>query len=88
MVNLDIHDDDGQWLAEGDLVWPEHRLIGEYQGEHHASRHQASKDSDRRSRLRDRNWRTREIWAEDPSDPLRRHALLKRFAMLLDHRWP
>lgn len=88
VVNLDIHDDDGQWLAEGDLVWPEHRLIGEYQGEHHASRHQASKDSDRRSRLRDRNWRTREIWAEDLSDPLRRHALLKRFAILLDHRWP
>lgn len=85
VVNLDIYDDDGEWLGEGDLVWPEQRVVAEYQGAHHADRLQASKDSDKKSRLRDRGWRTREIWLEDLADPLRRRAMLVRFARLLGH---
>ena len=83
-VNLDIYSDEGQWLAEGDLVWPGAKVVGEYQGVHHADRAQASKDAQKRSLLRDHGWRTREIWAEDLFEWERRKALLARFRTLLD----
>ena len=83
VVNLDIYAADGHWVAEGDLVWPEQMVIGEYQGAHHAERARASADADRRQRLDDHGWRTREIWAEDLFDRERRMAMLTRFDALL-----
>ena len=64
-VNAPVWDAAGEWLAEGDLVWRRHRLVGEYQGEHHAGRLRRSEDAFRRELLEDRGWRVKELWAED-----------------------
>jgi len=87
-VNLDVYSDEGAWLGEGDLVWPEQRVIGEYQGALHADRKRASLDADKRERLGDHGWRSHEIWLEDLTDWSRRRALLARFARLLGHPYP
>lgn len=87
-VNLDIYSGEGRWLAEGDLVWVEARVVAEYQGAHHADRVQASHDSRRRQLLGDHGWRTREIWAEDLVQWERRLAMLRRFGVLLGHPFP
>jgi hypothetical protein len=47
VVNMPIHDEAGEWLAEGDLVWESARLVGEYQGAHHGDIAQRSADSAR-----------------------------------------
>ncbi len=82
-VNLDIYTDEGQWLAEGDLVWPARKVVGEYQGAHHADRLQASRDSARRQVLEDHGWTVHEIWAEDLFDWSRRVAMVARFGNVL-----
>lgn len=82
-VNADIVDRAGEWLAEGDLVWRESRVVGEYQGAHHASRRRRSMDASRRAALEDEGWSVLEIWAEDVQVGGRRTACLLRFARAL-----
>lgn len=90
-INVEIRrESDGAFLAEGDLVWDrtdEHgrrrRVVGEYQGLHHAERHQRSRDSDRAERLRDDGWTVHEIWAEDVNQAARRWTLVSRLARSL-----
>lgn len=89
-VNQVITDARGGWLAEGDLVWREQRVVAEYQGERHAERRRRSADSFRRELLADQGWRVIEIWHEDLATPARRHALLARVAAALgldEWRW-
>lgn len=50
-VSSPLTDPTGEWLAEGDLVWRRQRVVGEYQGEHHAGRRQRSEDALRRATL-------------------------------------
>ena len=83
-VNAPLTDAEGEWLAEGDLVWRGARLVGEYQGEEHAARRRRSDDSFRRALLEDHDWRVREIWAEDVWKPARRVATLTSFARVLE----
>ena len=82
-VNAAIHAGDGGWLAEGDLVWREQRVVGEYQGEVHAGIRNRSRDSYRNGLLGDEGWRVLEIFAEDVHDAGRRVVLLERFANAL-----
>ncbi|MFV0462673.1 MAG: DUF559 domain-containing protein [Nostocoides sp.] len=71
-VNAPIVGSDGTWLAEGDLVWQEARVIVEYQGAVHADRLRRSKDSQRNALLREAGWFVIEMWAEDlPFGPRR-----------------
>jgi hypothetical protein len=84
VVNLPILDEAGDFLAEGDLVWPDQRVIGEYQGEHHADRRRRSADSGRGHLLRRHIWTHEELWAEDVFHRPRRIAALRRFAEHLD----
>ena len=84
VVNLPILDEAGDFLAEGDLVWPDQRVIGEYQGEHHADRRRRSADSGRGHLLRSHIWTHEELWAEDVFHRPRRIAALRRFAEHLD----
>ena len=83
-VNAPLTNAAGEWLAEGDLVWRRKRLVGEYQGEHHADRRRRSDDSFRRSLVEDDGWRLKEIWAEDLWPGARRRATLTSFARALD----
>ncbi len=79
-VNGDLTDGAGEWLAEGDLVWREQRVVGEYQGAHHATRRRRSLDASRGVSLEAEGWTVLEIWAEDVFVGGRRTACLLRFA--------
>ncbi len=82
-VNASITDRHGEWLAEGDLVWREQRVVGEYQGAHHASRRRRSLDASRRGGLEEEGWQVVELWAEDVFVGGRRTAVLLRTAHVL-----
>ena len=79
-VNHQVHGRDGQWLLEGDLVWQEQRVVGEYQGRDHGSIQQRSYDADRAAVARDHDWQVLEIFADDVYRRPRRIACLRRFA--------
>ncbi|HET6968288.1 MAG TPA: hypothetical protein VFI44_08430, partial [Ornithinibacter sp.] len=83
-VNAPVEDAAGEWLAEGDLVWRRQRVVGEYQGEHHADRRRRSDDAFRRTLIEDHAWRVKELWAEDIRRGPRRRATLASFARALD----
>ena len=83
-VNGVITDRGGEWIAEGDLVWRDQRVIGEYQGADHADRRRRSSDASRRHVLEGERWTVLEIWAEDVHVGGRRTACLLRFARALD----
>jgi hypothetical protein len=83
-VNLPVHGRDGGWLLEGDLVWEDAHVVGEYQGRDHASIRRRSYDSSRSVTAGDEGWRVLEIYAEDVYNPPRRRACLARFARELD----
>jgi hypothetical protein len=83
-VNVPVHGRDGGWLLEGDLVWEEERVVGEYQGRDHASIRRRSYDSNRSATAGEEGWRVLEIYAEDVYNPPRRRACLARFARELD----
>ena len=82
-VNRDVHGRDGGWLLEGDLVWEEHRVVGEYQGRDHGSIKQRSYDARRQSVAHDQGWTVLEIYSEDVFQRPRRQECLKRFARAL-----
>lgn len=79
-VNAPVRDASGGWLLEGDLVWREHRVVGEYQGEVHADRQRRSADAHRAGVARDADWTVLELWAEDVYSAPRRRTTLRRFA--------
>ena len=82
-VNAVVRDSAGGWLLEGDLVWRNQRVIGEYQGEVHASRRQRSADVHRAGLAAAEGWTVNEIFAEDLALAPRRRATLRRFAKAL-----
>lgn len=82
-VNADVHDAHGGWLLEGDLVWRQQRVIGEYQGADHGSIRRRSADSARSTAAEDHDYRLIEIYAEDVYRGARRRACLTRFARAL-----
>lgn len=83
-VNAPVRDPAGGWLGEGDLVWRPQRLVGEYQGEHHADRKRRSNDAFRRELFESHDWRVKELWAEDIHRGARRRTTLTRFARALE----
>lgn len=83
-LNAAVFDAHGGWLLEGDLVWHQHRVIGEYQGADHASRKRRSADSLRNGLAGDEDYTVIEIFAEDVFGRARRCTLLHRFARAMD----
>lgn len=57
--------EDGVWLARVDLAWPEHRLVVEYDGEHHFDGLQIAKDDIRLAALVAAGWRVIRLSAAD-----------------------
>ena len=84
VVNMPIHDEAGEWLAEGDLVWESARLVGEYQGAHHGDIAQRSADSARGHLLGGHQWTVEELFSADVFTGPRRRAAMLRFAAHLD----
>lgn len=82
-VNAAVYDSHGGWLLEGDLVWREQRVIGEYQGSDHASIKRRSADSSRATGAETEGYRVLEIYSEDVHGGARRRACLTRFARAL-----
>ncbi len=64
-VNAAIHDADGGWLAEGDLVWRQARLILEYDGRVHLTERQRRADLRRRNQLTEAGWTVLYVTADD-----------------------
>lgn len=83
-VNTALTNHEGEWLAEGDLVWRRQRVVGEYQGEDHADRARRSGDAFRRAQVEAGDWLVKELWAEDVYRAPRRRATLLGFARALD----
>lgn len=82
-VNGDVTDAAGEWLLEGDLVWREQRVIGEYQGSDHSSRRRRSADAHRAGVAHAHGWTVIELFAEDVHLAPRRRLTLHRFARQL-----
>lgn len=78
-INASVHNELGEWLGEGDLVW-DGRVVVEYQGEHHAGRKRRSSDSQRRELMGDAKVKVFEAFAEDIYQAPRRDALIRRVA--------
>jgi very-short-patch-repair endonuclease len=74
-VNGVITDEDGGFLAVGDLVFRRERVIVEYDGEVHAPMQQRAKDAARRALLREHGWIVVEIVGEDMRYP---HRVIER----------
>jgi hypothetical protein len=58
IVNLPVHDESGRLYAIGDLAYPEHLVLAEYDGEHHRIEdRQYARDLDRLDDLARLGWR-------------------------------
>lgn len=57
VLNVEVHDDEGQPISLSDLVWPHYRTVVEYEGDgHRSSRGKFRSDIDRFGRLADADW--------------------------------
>lgn len=69
-VNIDILDDHGTFLARGDLVYPQWKLLVEYDGwQHERDAFQRQRDHLRREALEAAGWRVIVITTEDMRRP-------------------
>jgi hypothetical protein len=75
----------GEFLARGDLAYPAERIVIEYDGQHHLSPAQQSKDADRRHRLSMEGWWVVTVTAWDLRDP--RRAVRKVNEALIQRRY-
>ncbi len=77
--NVEIFDG-SRFVARVDLLYPDERLIIEYDGDHHRDPHQWSRDQSRRAELESLGYRMTVVTARDFDDPV---ALLARIRRLL-----
>lgn len=69
-TNVEVIDDDGTWVARGDLVYRDHRLIIEHDGWHHErDADQRQKDHHRRERIEAAGWTVLVVTAADFANP-------------------
>lgn len=69
-LNVDIHDDRGTFLARGDLVYRERKVLVEHDGWHHErDAWQRQRDVLRREALETAGWRVIVVTSADMRDP-------------------
>lgn len=66
--NVDIYADD-MWLARVDMVWPDKRVIVEYDGRVHLEERQRRRDAERLNALQSAGWRVIVLTADDLRRP-------------------
>jgi hypothetical protein len=82
--NFEVFDEDGRFLARGDLAYPEYKLLLEYQGDQHRTdRAQWRSDIRRTGRLEDAGWQVLQFTDDDLRDPA---ALVARIRLRLRAR--
>lgn len=57
VLDFDVFDDAGAWLARVDMAYPQWRIAIEYEGIHHSSGEQWERDVDRYARLEAAGWK-------------------------------
>nr|WP_246406213.1 DUF559 domain-containing protein [Modestobacter versicolor] len=62
-----VHDD-GRFLGQVDLAWPEAKLVVEYEGAHHFEGLQIVRDDERYARLTTAGWRVIRLGSADLRD--------------------
>lgn len=82
-----IRDADGGFLARGDLVYPELRIVIEYDGGHHDDPRRRRLDATRRTLLREHGWYVVEIHADDLRYPERALAKVTAALRVRGARW-
>jgi very-short-patch-repair endonuclease len=80
-VNAQCYSDDGERLGMPDLAWPEYRVAGQYEGDHHRSRQQFRGDLRRDEKFLDHDWKIVKVTADDLFD--RPVEVAQRFARRL-----
>lgn len=75
--NVEIFDG-SRFVARVDLLYPDERLIIEYDGDHHRDPHQWSRDQSRRAELESLGYRMTVVTARDFDDPVALLACLRR----------
>jgi hypothetical protein len=84
LCNYNVYDEDGRFLARGDLVYPAYKLLLEYQGDQHRTdRAQWRSDIRRTGRLEDAGWQVLQFTDDDLRDPA---ALVARIRLRLRAR--
>lgn len=68
-LNVHIHDRAGRWLAMGDFVWREQRVVAEYDGDYHFTVEQRRLDQIRRRAMRAAAWGVIELNGTDNHHP-------------------
>lgn len=69
-INQDVFDAAGRWLGMADFVWPEQRVVVEYDGDYHFTVQQRRHDQARRRAMRAAGWEVIEINGADNRDPV------------------
>lgn len=82
-INHDVTDRFGEFVARTDLIFDDHRIVLEYQGDYHrTTKGQWRADMTRRSRLEADGWRVMELNADDLRDPIELVARIRRLIAL------
>ena len=83
-LNAAVLDDAGGWLATGDLVWREKKVVAEFDGDHHRTdRRQWQIDVARREAVQEAGWVYVQLTAQMVTVPAYADRLVRRLASLL-----
>jgi len=83
-LNAAILDDAGEWLAFGDLVWRERRVVAEFDGDYHRTdRGQWPIDVARRESVQEAGWTYLQLTARMVTVPVYADRLVARLRRLL-----
>jgi hypothetical protein len=86
VINGIVHNDAGAWVAESDLVFPEFKLVLEYEGDGHRERGTFLNDIDRRQRIEEAGWRVIQITPRHVFQR-REHTIALIASHLREHGW-
>jgi hypothetical protein len=83
-LNAAVLDDAGGWLATGDFVWREKKVVAEFDGDHHRTdRRQWQIDVARRESVQASGWTYVQLTAHTVTNPILADRLVRRLRRLL-----
>lgn len=88
-LNAPVTDEAGEWLATGDFVWREKRVVAEFDGDdHRTNRRRWQIDIGRREAVQDHGWHYVQLTADAVVIPRLAQRTLERLAHLLGVQLP